>query len=435
MQTTKVLARAGGSARTAKSFCRSLPCAVLLCAALPAVRAPAQTPSNPSTVIAQLARQAESDLHNGKPEVAAEEYRKILALDPNNVSAHSNLGLAEYLRGNYAPAAVEFKAALHLKPDIWNDAALCGLSEAKIGENGDAEVHLQQAFEHVSEASLRLAVGKQLYAILLEANQYERAAEVVETLQQFEPKNPDVLYAAHQVHSLLAEKAFLTMAQLAPDSARVYELRGDRMAEIGNMKGAILAYRSAIERDPHLSSVHLALGEALSISQDAAERAQAESEYKKALADNPSDEKAECRLGDIEKQRSNFDAAKQHYKRALELQPDDPDANEGLGVVLFEEGAIQEARTYLNRTVQLDPANAAAYYHLSQASRGAGDLDQAKREMDQFLKLKTQEEDLKRSFDDLPSRAARQAREAQGDQPAPAAVSNGAGDAPAQQAH
>jgi Flp pilus assembly protein TadD len=215
------------------------------------------------------------------------------------------------------------------------------------------------------------------------------------------------------------------MAQLEPDSARVDELRGDRMAEIGNMQGAILAYRKAIERDPHLSSVHLALGDALSISRDAGERAQAESEYKKELADNPYDEKAECRLGDIEMQRSNFDAAEQHYKRALQLQPDDPDANEGLGIVLFEDGQVQEARTYLNHAVQLDPANAAAYYHLSQASRRAGDFDQANREMDQFLKLKAQDESLKRSFDDLPFPAARQAREAQENRAAPASLSTG----------
>ena len=388
-------------------------------------RTSAQPASQSGSAIAELAKQAEADLHNTKPELAVEAYRKILALDPNNVNAHSNLGLAEYLQGRFASAAVEFNAALRLKPDIWNDAALCGLSEAKTGENRDAEPHLKQAFDHVADLSLRLAVGKQLYSILLGANQYERAAQVIDKVEEFEPKDTDVLYAAHQIHSLLAEKAFLTMAQLQPDSARVYQMRGDRMAEIGNIDGAILAYRMAAERDPHLSSVHLALAEALSVSQNAAERTEAESEYRKALADDQNDEKAEIGLGDIEKQRSNSDAAREHYKRALQLQPDDPDANEGLGIVLLDDGALQVARTYLNRAMQLEPTNPTAYYHLSQASRRAGDFDQAKREMDEFLTLKARKENLKHSFDDLPLRAARRTKEAQDGQTMPPSAVKG----------
>lgn len=284
----------------------------------------------------------------------------------------------------------------------------------------------------MADLSLRLAVGKQLYSILLGANQYERGAQVIDKLEELEPKDTDVLYAAHQIHSLLAEKAFLTMAQLQPDSARVYEMRGDRMAEIGNIEGAILAYRTAVERDPHLTSVHLALAEALSFSQNASERTEAESEYRKALAEDQYDEKAETGLGDIERQRSNFDAAEQHYKRALRLQPDDPDANEGLGIVLLDGGAIQEARAYLNRAVQLEPTNPAAYYHLSQASRRAGDFDEAKREMDEFLTLKAQKESLKRSFHDWPLGAARRTREAQEEQVMPPSTVNGPEGKPAQ---
>ena len=97
-------------------------------------RTSAQPASQSGSAIAELAKQAESDLHNTKPELAMEASRKILALDPNNINAHSNLGLAEYLQGRFASAAVEFNAALRLKPDIWNDAALGGLSEAKTGE-------------------------------------------------------------------------------------------------------------------------------------------------------------------------------------------------------------------------------------------------------------------------------------------------------------
>lgn len=396
--------------------------ALLLAALNTGDRAEAQAPPKTSPEIARLAQQADSDLHNQKPELAADEYRKILAVDPSNIGAHSNLGLADYLQGKFAPAASEFEFTLRLQPDLWNIAALCGLSEANLGRNADAAVHLEQAFQHVTETSLRIAVGKRLFSILLEAGDLNRAAGVVDQLERLDPANIDVLYAAHQVYSLLADKAFLAMAQLDPNSARMYQLRGDRMAQIANMEGAIAAYRLAIARDPHLTGLHFALGEALSVSRNADERAEAEAEYIKALADNPLDEKAECRLGDIEMQRSNLQGASRHYQRALQLQPDDPDANEGYGMVLLNSDSSQQARAYLSRAVQLDPANVTAYYHLSQASRKAGDADAARREMEQFLKLKAQRESLKRSFDDLPLQAARQAAQGQGEQaPAQAA--------------
>jgi len=363
--------------------------------------------------IIRLAQQAESDLHNKRLEQAAAEYQKILALDPDNISAHSNLGLANYLQGKFAPAAIEFRTALRLKPDLWNIVALCGLSEARTADNADATAHLEDAFQHVNEPSLRMAVGKQLFSILFGAGELNRAAGVVEELKRLDPTNIDVLYAAHQVYSLLADNTFVAMAQLDPDSARMYQLRGDRMAQIGNMQGAVAAYRLAIVRDPHLSGVHFALGEVLSISRNADERAEAESEYAMALTDNPLDEKAECRLGDIEMQRPNLEGAAQHYQRALQLQPNDPDANEGYGMVLLASDSSREARNYLSRAVQLDPTNVTAYYHLSEASRKSGDLDASKREMEEFLKLKAQRENLKRSFDDLPLHAARQASQGQ----------------------
>ena len=363
--------------------------------------------------IVRLAEQAEADLHNQRLEQAAAEYQKILALDPSNISAHSNLGLANYLQGKFASAAIEFRTALRLKPDLWNIVALCGLSEVKTADNADATAHLEDAFQHVNEPSLRMAVGKQLFSILFGAGELNRAASVVEELKRLDPTNVDVLYAAHQVYSLLADDAFVAMAQLGPDSARMSQLRGDRMAQMGNMQGAVAAYRLAIERDPHLSGVHFALGEVLSISRNADERAEAENEYAMALTDNPLDEKAECRLGDIEMQRPNLKGAAQHYQRALQLQPNDPDANEGYGMVLLASDSSREARNYLSRAVQLDPTNVTAYYHLSEASRKSGDLDASKREMEEFLKLKAQRENLKRSFDDLPLHAARQASQGQ----------------------
>ena len=380
------------------------------------VQARAQPPANDDTGVTHLAQQAENDLHNQRPDLAIAAYQKILSIDPKNLSAHSNLGLAYYLHGDFALAAIEFKIALESKPDLWNIEALCGLSEAATGQNAKAVEHLNMAFQHVDDPPLRLAAGKRLFSLLYEAGDLNRAAAIVAQLQELDPKNIDVLYAAHQVYSVLESRAFLSMAFLSPDAARMYQARGDRMAQMGKTTGAIAAYRAAIARDPHLSGAHFSLGEALSVSPTEADRAQAENEYRKALADNSQDEKAECRLGEIDLQHMDVSGAAQYYKNALELQHDDPDANEGYGMVLLALDSPGEATKYLLRAVQLDPTNAAAYYHLSQASKKAGDPVASKRELQEFLRLKAQRDNLKHTFSDLPLEAARQNSKSQDSQ-------------------
>jgi tetratricopeptide (TPR) repeat protein len=361
----------------------------------------AQQPAAPTREIDRLAQQAEAELHQQEPAEAAAEYRKILILDPKNVSAHSNLGLAYYLQGQYPQAAGEFQIALRSKPDLWNIVALCGLAEAQTGQNAEAIAHLDQALQQVREPSLRMTAGRQLYSLLMQAGDLNRAASVIGEMEQLDPNNADVLYAAHQVYALLANQAFLSLAQAAPDSARMYELQGDEMAQVGNIPGAIAAYRHAVELDPHLSGVHYALGAALSASHSATDQTGAEAEYQKALADNPQDERAQCSLGNIELKRSNWQAASIDFKRALQLEPADPEANKGMGIVLMSEGSNAEAVSYLKRAVWADPLDESAYYHLSLASRNAGDVDAAARAMQEFQKLKTRKDELADNFRNL----------------------------------
>ena len=363
----------------------------------------AQSSASRQPDLGNLERQAASNLLAGKTGLAIEELKAALANKPESAEARSNLGLAYYMERRFAEAANEFEIVLRSTTGQWKIAGLCGLSEARVGKNPQALDHLKQAFPHIEEPELRIAVGKQLFDLRFQSGDFPGASSIVEELKILDPKNPDVLYAAHQVYSKLESRSFLELANLDPQSARIFQVRADRLAQRGNLEGAIATYRVAISKDPHLSGVHFALGEALRVSQNASERSLAESEYLKSLADNPSDEKSECRLGDISLQENLLAAARKHFDRAIALQPDDADANEGLGLVLFGSNMPHEASVYLKRAIELDPTNVVAYYHLSQADRQAGQLDEARSEMAEFLRLKAERDHLNRSFDDLQS--------------------------------
>jgi tetratricopeptide (TPR) repeat protein len=364
--------------------------------------------------IGRLAQEANADLHHQKPDLAAAAYRKILLLDPENIEAHSNLGLAYYIQRDFTRAGEQFEIVLRARPDLWETTALCGLSEIQTGQRESAKAHLQAAFDHVQDTKLRLAVGTKLFSLAFESGNLKQASDIVDKLQQLEPANPDVLYAANQVYSLLANQAFLSLAQIAPDSARMYQLRGDRMKRAGNIAGAIVSYRQAIRLDSHLAGAHFALAECLNVSQSSSEHALAEAEYLRALAENAEDEKAECRLGAIAVDRVDLVGDTRHYKRALQIQPDDPEANEGMGVTLLAANSDREAIAYLKRALQLDPTDLAGHYRLSQASKRAGDLEEAKLEMQQYLKFKAQKEALEQSFKGLSLQPTAPAVEKQG---------------------
>jgi tetratricopeptide (TPR) repeat protein len=338
------------------------------------------------------AEQAQADLQNRKLELAVREYQDILAVDPNNVSAHANIGVAYYMENSFKQAAEHFGAALSRQHNLWNTLALLGMSEKQLGQNIQAEAHLKDAFAHVEEKELHTAVGKQLFILYIQAGKLIQAAAVVGQLQGENPSDVDILYAAHRVYSELADTTLYSIAVLQPDSARLYQSKGDQLAQQGNTAGAIAAYRQALERDPHLPGAHYELAEIMSASISSAERAQAETEYRSALADNPLDEKAECGLASMELERSDFQMASQDYTKAIRLQPDDPVANEGLGMALVSLGEEKRARPYLEHAAQLDPTNGRAHYHLSLVDHKLGDATAAKQEMDEFLRLKVGQE-------------------------------------------
>src|SRR6185437_13596541 len=128
---------------------------------------------------------------------------------------------------------------------------------------------------------------------------------------------------------------------------------------------------------------------------------QVEAEYRAALAENPFDEKAESRLGDLALQSSDLDAALKHYQRALTLQPGDADACLGIGRTLIQMHRAAEAEPYLKRSVQLEPFTAAAHYRLSLVYRSTGRTEDAQRELAEFQRLKDMKERLKQVYEDM----------------------------------
>ena len=346
-------------------------------------------------------QKAAEALQSNRPDLAAAEFRAILAIDPNNVDAHGNLGAVLFFQGAYSEAVPELKAALKLRPTLWKTQALLGIGEKRIGKIAEARRDLEKAFPNVSEPKIRTQTGMELIELYSSTGELEKAATVVGTLRRLEPTDGTILYTAYRVYSDLADESLLSLSVVDPNSARMHQAMAHELAKRGNTAEAIENYRSALKLDPQLPGIHFELAEMLNTLGTSASTQEAESEYKAALLANPRDEQSERRLGDIALQANDLQKAEEHYSRALELQPNDPDANVGLAKVCMSRNDPQKAEVLLRHALDLDPTNATAHYRLGTVYRQTGRTADAKRELEDYQKYRKMKEKLRDVYRDL----------------------------------
>ncbi len=279
-----------------------------------------QSNASQQDAIQSHARQAQQYLQSKQPDLAIREYRAILAIDPDNLDARANIGVTEYFAGDFRGATDQIQAALKLRPGLFKLQALLGMGEKRIGEMTKAQSDLETSFAHLEEEKLRIETGMELIEVDYTLDDLSKAAEVVNILRRLKPSDPDILYTAHRIYSDLVDETTLSLAMVAPDSARMHQLMAHELARRADNEAAITHYREALKLEPHRSDLHFELAEMLNGSSSAANKAEAEREYKAALAENPFDEKSECRLGDIASRRSDQKAALEYYRFRWGLQ-------------------------------------------------------------------------------------------------------------------
>ncbi len=338
------------------------------------------------------ARQAQEYLSEHKLDLAASEFRAIVALDPNNVDARGNLGVLLFFQGKYAEAIPQFRAALQLRPALWKIQALLGIAEKRTGDFKEAQNDLERAFPKVQDEKIHIETGMELIDLYSQTGDLDEAAATVGVLRKLEPTNEAILYSAYRIYSELTEQSTLSLMVVAPKSAYMHELMGLELAKHGHTAEAIENFRVAIKIDPQRPGPHYELAEVLNAS--AATRGEAESEYKKALALNPFDEASECRLGDLAAQEGDTKAAIARYTRAVELRPDDAQATLGLAKALMSMGQMEKAEPLLKRAIQIDPTSAVAHFRLSTLYRLTGRSTNAQRELQQYQKYRAMKEKL-----------------------------------------
>jgi tetratricopeptide (TPR) repeat protein len=364
---------------------------------------PSYSQSTPSRQqqIESHSHQAAEYLHENRPDLAVAEFRAILAIDPNNVDAHGNLGVVLFFQGAYTDAIPELRAALKLRPSLWKIQALLGIAEKRTGDISHGRDNLEKAFPSVKEEKIQMETGMELIEIYSGTGDLDKAAAIVSVLRKMEPEDEGVLYTGYRVYSDLANESLLSLTVVAPNSARMHQAMAHELAKQGHTPEAIENYRAALKIDPQLPGLHFELAEMLRTVSTPEAHDEAERQYKAALQANPLDEQSEIRLGDIAAQKNDLKEAYERYTRAVQLQAGDPEASIGLAKVLMAMDQPQKAEPLLVHAIALDPTSAVAHFRLGTVYRELGRTEDAKHEIEEYQKYKQMKEKLQEIYHEM----------------------------------
>jgi tetratricopeptide (TPR) repeat protein len=319
---------------------------------------------------------------------AEREFQAVVTLDPSNLDVRGNVGAMRYFQGDWAGAAEQFRKVLEMQPKTWKVQAYLGMCEQHLGHPAQAQRLLGEALPHLPKGPFATQAGLELAEILYQTGDLDGAVDVVRILLPSNTTNVDVLYTAARIYADLASRSRDALLLAAPDSARTHQLMAEMAINRGSSRAAMSEYRKALEIDPKLRGVHYELGEAILEDSREAEALQAaEKEFQAALAENPADSNAEFRLGTICSLRKNYRSAIEHYLRALQLQPDDAYAQQALGAAWIRLGEPKKALEPLVTATHLNPLYSTAHYQLGMVYRQLGRETDCRRELDTFKKL------------------------------------------------
>jgi tetratricopeptide (TPR) repeat protein len=351
---------------------------------------PAQPPTQ--SQIERYSREAEQALAAKDWDRAAQALQELATLEPDVPEVHANLGLAYYSQGRVLDAARAFERALKLNPAFGGMAQaklLLGLCDAELGRDQEAATILEPAFHHPPDTQMGRLIGLDLQRAYMRLKQQDKAIVVSDELLRRYPDDPEILFQASRLYANRAYELMRGLIQSAPDSFWVHYANAEVHESLQRYDLALAEYRKVLEMEPRLPGVHFRIGRAILLtSRDPKAIDEALREFEAELRIAPQNPDAEYEIGEILRQRGQFERAAERFGKAIEYHPEFEEAQIGLARTLLTLGRPQEAVAHLLEAIRLDPRNEVPHFLLGSAYKALGDATNAQKEMAVFHRLR-----------------------------------------------
>jgi tetratricopeptide (TPR) repeat protein len=252
------------------------------------------------------------EIRLGRLEAGVEALRAGLRLRPADLPASLKLGEALQARGDLEGSAAAFEAVLARNPRVPQAQYGLGRVEAARGRTEAAAGHFEEA------TRLFDAYGAAHYALALAYRDLGRAAEAGARL---------ALYQKHLMGAPPLDDPVLEQVRRLKQDAAALLSEGIRLADAGDLAGAIRAHEGALAADPRLAQ-------------------------------------AQANLVSLYGRAQRWDKVDEHYRAAVELAPGLADVHYDYGVALIQQGRTREAADALAKTLAVDPYHARAHNNL-----------------------------------------------------------------------
>lgn len=247
---------------------------------------------------------------------AAQEFEKVLVLDPTLVEAEVNLGLADHSLCEYTLAVQHLSKALAQRPNLLAPNVIVGTDYLKLGSPRKALPFLQHALR--LDPSNREA-HEALASYDLTQQDFHAAAREFKQLATLDPDKSEALFKLGHVYLDLAARLAYRGARLYPDSAWGHRFLGDLLFGRNRWDDAAKEYSKALASDSGQSGLLTSLGHAYL---QAGKIQQAEGEFHHQLDADSSSEAAWLGLAEAALKQGHETAALAAVANAWKISPE-----------------------------------------------------------------------------------------------------------------
>ena len=345
----------------------------------------AQTNSSPE----ELLRHAVELQQAGDLEGAVRGYRQFLAVRPNELAAHSNLGVLLSHMGRYGEAVNEYKKALNFSPENPGILLNLGLAYYKAGRIAEAAQTFTKARE-ISPDNLQTTMLLADCQLRMGQNR-----DVIALLKPLEEANTDNLAIAYMLGMALLRDVQAQEGQQRVDkilrngdSAESRFLLGSQMLASQDFPAAVKQFAGSIELNPNLPDLQASYGLALLNTGDPDAAADA---FHKQLASDPNHFEANLYLAQILLARKQWTEAEPLVYQALQVRPDSLPAKLELADLDVGKGQILKAKIILETAEKSWPDSFAIHQRLAEVYARLHQASQARREKVLLARLQSRQ--------------------------------------------
>ena len=331
-----------------------------------------------------LAAQANEARESDRLDEAVVLYRKALVLRPAWAEGWWYMGTLLYDRDDYAGAANALRKAVELSPQSGNAVAMLGLSEAKLGRDGDALQHLERGRKLGvgGDEGLRRVMLYTQGTLLLTAGEFSKAQEALDLLARAGADQEELMEALGE--SVLGIRpGDLASADSAEREVVRRAGRAEHVAARGDVHAALAEYGRLAASAPQFHNVQFAYGRFLLANHFDGRAVEA---FRREIENSPQHLLARLGIAGITVETDPA-AGLPYAEQAVQLAPGLAEAHYLLGMLLLGTGAVEKAIVELETAEHKDPGDPRVYFALGRAYAMTHRMEDAARARAEFARL------------------------------------------------